>query len=44
MRVSSLPCVYGEKIVIRITTALGMKLDKKNIGFLPKTLRNSTSF
>ena len=38
MRVSSLPCVYGEKIVIRITTALGMKLDKKNIGFLPENL------
>ena len=38
MRVSSLPCVYGEKIVIRITTALGMKLDKKAIGFLPENL------
>lgn len=38
MRVSSLPCVYGEKIVIRITTAIGMKLDKKAIGFLPENL------
>lgn len=38
MRVSSLPSVYGEKIVIRITTALGMKLDKKAIGFLPENL------
>ena len=38
MRVSALPCVYGEKIVIRITTALGMKLDKKAIGFLPENL------
>ena len=38
MRVSALPSVYGEKIVIRITTALGMKLDKHNIGFLPENL------
>lgn len=38
MRVSSLPSVYGEKIVIRITTALGMKLDKSAIGFLPENL------
>lgn len=38
MRVSSLPSVYGEKIVIRITTALGMKLDKNAIGFLPENL------
>lgn len=38
MRVSSLPSVYGEKIVIRITTALGLQLDKKSIGFLPENL------
>lgn len=38
MRISSLPSVYGEKIVIRITTALGMNLDKRNIGFLPENL------
>ena len=38
MRVSSLPSVYGEKIVIRITTALGLKLDKNSIGFLPENL------
>lgn len=38
MRVSALPSVYGEKIVIRITTALGMKLDKQSIGFLPENL------
>lgn len=38
MRVSSLPSVYGEKIVIRITTALGLKLDKASIGFLPENL------
>lgn len=38
MRVSSLPSVYGEKIVIRITTALGLQLEKENIGFLPENL------
>ena len=38
MRVSSLPSVYGEKIVIRITTALGLQLDKHSIGFLPENL------
>lgn len=38
MRVSSLPSVYGEKIVIRITTAIGLKLDKASIGFLPENL------
>ncbi len=34
MRVSDLPGVFGEKIVIRITTALGMKLELSSIGFL----------
>jgi len=34
MRVSDLPGVFGEKIVIRITTALGMKLEISSIGFL----------
>lgn len=38
MRVSVLPSVFGEKIVIRITTALGIKLDKHSIGFLPENL------
>jgi type IV pilus assembly protein PilB len=38
MRVSSLPGVFGEKIVIRITTALGGKIDKHSIGFLPENL------
>lgn len=38
MRLSALPSVYGEKIVIRITTGLGMELDKKMIGFLPENL------
>lgn len=36
MRVSDLPGVFGEKIVIRITTALGIKLEISNIGFLEK--------
>lgn len=34
MRVSDLPGVFGEKIVIRITTALGVKLEISGIGFL----------
>lgn len=38
MRVNSLPAVFGEKIVIRITTALGGKIDKTKIGFLPENL------
>ncbi|MEE0931079.1 MAG: GspE/PulE family protein [Acutalibacteraceae bacterium] len=36
MRVSDLPGVFGEKIVIRITTALGVKLEISSIGFLEK--------
>lgn len=36
MRVSDLPGVFGEKIVIRITTALGIKLEIDSIGFLPE--------
>lgn len=36
MRVSDLPGVFGEKIVIRITTALGIKLEISSIGFLEK--------
>lgn len=36
MRVSDLPGVFGEKIVIRITTALGIKLEVDSIGFLPE--------
>ncbi len=34
MRVSDLPGVFGEKIVIRITTALGVKLELDGIGFI----------
>ena len=36
MRVSDLPGVFGEKIVIRITTAIGMELKLDAIGFLPE--------
>lgn len=38
LRISVLPCVYGEKIVIRITTALGLEMVKEQIGFLPENL------
>ncbi len=38
MRISILPCVYGEKVVIRITTALSFALVKEEIGFLPENL------
>ncbi len=37
-RISVLPSVFGEKIVMRITTSLGMELKKENIGFLPQNL------
>ncbi len=37
-RISVLPCMFGEKIVMRITTSLGMELKKENIGFLPENL------
>jgi type IV pilus assembly protein PilB len=38
MRISVLPCVFGEKVVIRIATALGLVMDKHGIGFLPENL------
>lgn len=38
MRISVLPCVFGEKVVIRITTALSFSLVKEDIGFLPENL------
>lgn len=38
MRISILPCVFGEKVVIRITTALSFSLVKEEIGFLPENL------
>lgn len=39
MRISILPCVYGEKVVIRITTALSFSLVKEEIGFLPQNMQ-----
>ncbi len=39
MRISLLPVVYGEKTCARITTALGLKMDKEAIGFLPENLK-----
>ena len=38
MRISILPVVFGEKVCARITTALGLKMDKSAIGFLPENL------
>ena len=37
-RICVLPSIFGEKIVMRITTSLGMELKKENIGFLPENL------
>lgn len=44
MRISSLPSVFGEKIVMRITTALGIVLKKDQIGFLPENLDKFDNF
>lgn len=41
LRISALPTVFGEKIVIRITTALGIELKRDQIGF---TQNNLTKF
>lgn len=38
LRISVLPTVFGEKVVIRITTLLGSALGLDAIGFLPETL------
>lgn len=38
LRISVLPSLFGEKIVIRITTALDVELTKESIGFLPENL------
>ncbi|HHX62306.1 MAG TPA: Flp pilus assembly complex ATPase component TadA [Epulopiscium sp.] len=38
MRISTLPTVYGEKIVIRILDQSGFTFTKKDIGFNPKDL------
>ena len=37
-RISVLSSLFGVKIVMRITTSLGMELKKENIGFLPENL------
>ena len=39
LRISILPGAFGETIVIRITTALSFKLDKRSIGFTPENLK-----
>ena len=39
LRISVLPSMFGEKIVMRIATSLGMELKKENIGFLPENLK-----
>ncbi|NLY70773.1 MAG: type II/IV secretion system protein [Clostridiales bacterium] len=39
LRISSIPSVFGEKIVIRIATALGLNLKRDEIGFLPANMR-----
>lgn len=38
LRISVLPSVFGEKVVIRITTALGLEMTKEGIGFLQENL------
>lgn len=38
LRISVIPSLFGEKIVIRITTALDVELTKEGIGFLPQNL------
>ena len=38
LRISVLPCIFGEKVVIRITTPLGLEIEKHSIGFLPENL------
>lgn len=38
LRVSVLPCVYGEKIVMRILDSSGLKLRLEDLGFEPENL------
>lgn len=38
LRISILPGIFGEKVVVRITTALGLEMKKERIGFLPENL------
>jgi type IV pilus assembly protein PilB len=40
MRVSSLPCLYGEKIVLRILDKGNLTLDLAKLGFDPKALQD----
>src|SRR5665647_2063430 len=39
LRISSIPSVFGEKIVIRIATALDLDMNREEIGFLPVNMR-----
>ena len=39
LRISILPGAFGETVVIRITTALSFKLDKRSIGFTPENMK-----
>jgi len=39
LRISTIPSVYGEKVVIRIATALNLTMERSEIGFLPYNLR-----
>lgn len=39
LRISSIPSVYGEKIAIRIATALDMNMERGDIGFLPVNMK-----
>lgn len=43
LRISAIPSIFGEKIVMRITTALGVAMDKKSIGFLPENMKTFES-
>ncbi len=38
LRVSTLPCVWGEKVVMRILDQSNLKLDLKDLGFEPESL------
>jgi len=40
MRVSSLPCLFGEKIVLRILDKSNLTLDLAKLGFEPKALQD----
>ncbi len=44
MRISVLPSLYGEKIVMRITTALGLEQKLDKLGFLPENLEKIQTY